>query len=503
MYSPPPRYRALALGALVLAAQACSDLPSAAPDAAPRRGALGAQAPDPADPVVRALASALAEPAARARLLEDLRDSPFPKHRLHLKSYLRGNSGGALLAAGARRAGIRPARLNALLDSLPDMEILMPVSMDRVGWKGTPDLVVTGSALAGAEIHRRGSLSGYTVEGTPVTIPVYEPVDRPQLILVRTRQDFGTDPEARRRGTPRKERGTISTMMLEESTCDPLTAVIECGSDTGTGGGGGSIPTGGGIQLSTGDTYQCMVGAYGAGDGDGDGVRDDCERELAHKFRPYLAVKQPPWYSFEGDEDLRREEHWAGTLGETSNSVRIFYALSYYRDLGDPTCFGCTSHVGDSEWINLHLFYQNGFWYVRKARLSAHWRETAESTETVSATNLQFPGDPGRVRVWVAEYKHANYKSRHACNNGGVFDNDDCSGNSFVLGNPFYEVEVLPDANLGNSWHIYRNCVPSREIVSSANECYWMTGAKFRGWTGNYSAPAAGVYHEALTAHYY
>lgn len=501
MYSPPPRYRALALGALVLAAQACSDLPSAAPSAAPRRDVIGAQAADAAEPVVRALASALAEPAARTRLLEDLRDSPFPKHRLHLKSYLRGSSGGALLAAGARRAGIRPARLSALLDSLPEMEILMPVSMDRVSWKGTPDLAVTGSALPRAEIHSRGSLSGYTVDSAPVTIPVYTPAGRPQLILIQTREDFGTDPEARRRGTPRKERGTVSTMLLEEGNCDPRTAKMECYPESG---GGTLAPAGGGVQLSTGDTYQCMVGAYGVGDGDGDGVRDDCEQELAQKFRPYLAVmKHDPWYTIAGDDDLRREEHWAGTLGETSGSVRIFYALSYYRDLGDPTCFGCSSHVGDSEWINVHLYYQNGSWYVRKARLSAHWRSTAESTETVTASYLEFPGAPGRARVWVAEYKHANYKSRHACNNGGVFDNDDCSANTFVLDHPSYEVEVLSSANLGNSWHPYRNCVYSRKLASAVQECYWVPGDDFRGWTGNYSASAAGVYHEALTAHYY
>lgn len=500
MYSPPRGFRFLALGALLAAAQACSDLPSTSPAAAPRLGAAGAQAADPADPVIRALANSLSDASVRKRLLEDLRDSPFPKHRLHLKSYLRGNSGSALLAAGAQKAGIRPARLNALLDSLPEMEIVMPTEMDRTRWTGTPDIVVVGSALDRSEIHRRGTLSGYTTAGAAITIPVYAPAGRPQIILIPTRQNFGADPEARRRSSPRKERGTVSTMMTEE--CDPMTAVIECSGDGTGGGGGGSTAVG--VRLSSGDTYQCMVGAYGPGDGDGDTIRDDCEAELAAKFRPYLALKaHDPWYTIAGDDDVRREEHWAGRLGDTHNAVKIFYALSYYRDMGDPTCLGCTSHVGDSEWINLHVYYQNGYWFVNKARLSAHWRSSAESTETVLAQDLEFPGEIGRIRVWVAEYKHANYKSRHACNNGGVFDNDDCSGNSFELGNPFYEVEVLSSANLGNSWHQYKNCVRSRKTDSPHVECYWEPTARFRGWTGNYSADNAGPYHEALTAYSY
>ncbi|HEX8830232.1 MAG TPA: hypothetical protein VF705_03650 [Longimicrobium sp.] len=392
-----------------------------------------------------------------------------------------------------------------LLDSLPELEIVMPTELDRTRWIGTPDVVVVGSALPRREIHSRGSLVGYTTSGESVTVPLYTPAGRPLILLIATRENFGTDPEARRLRAPRNTRRTVSTPELEMSTmssCDPLTAVIECVDEVGS--GGPATYAGGGVQLSSGYTYQCKVSAYAPGDAYGDTLLDDCERELAQRFRPYLAVRaRDYWYTIAGDDDVRREEHWAARTGDFPNSVKIFYALSYYKDMGDPTCLGCNGHDGDSEWINLHLFYANGFWYVDRARLSAHWHSFAESTETVDAQNLEFPGEPGRIRVWVAEYKHANYKSKHACNNGGVLDQDDCSGNSFALGNPFFEVEVLPDANLGNSWHPYKDCVPSRKSASPYQECYWSPDVRFKGWSHYRYRDDAGPYHESLTAYSY
>jgi hypothetical protein len=296
-------------------------------------------------------------------------------------------------------------------------------------------------------------------------------------------------------------------MLIEESGCDLQTAVTECTGETGGGGGfGGDAYVGGGIRLSTGETYQCMVGAYGIGDGDGDGIKDYCEAELAEKFRPYLAVKaEDTWYYIGGNEDLRRNPHWSARIGDTANSVKILYALSYYRDLGDPACWGCTAHAGDSEWINLHVFYYGGYWYVRKARLSAHWNAPTESTETVSADNLQFPGQPGRIGVWVAEYKHANYKSEHTCNwsGGWLGISDNCSANRFRPGDPFYEVSAPAYKNLGNSWHQYRNCVPTYDVPIIRIECYWTAGARFTGWQDSSVSGSGGPYFDALTAYSY
>ena len=51
---------------------------------------------NPVDSVAYALALALSNDEVRATLLEDMRDSPFEDHALHLHSYLAGNRGPAL-----------------------------------------------------------------------------------------------------------------------------------------------------------------------------------------------------------------------------------------------------------------------------------------------------------------------------------------------------------------------------------------------------------------------
>ena len=64
-----------------------------------------------ADSIGRALAIALNSGAIRQQVLEDLRDSPFPKHHIHLPSYLSGPRGASLLTALAEVAGIPPNRI--------------------------------------------------------------------------------------------------------------------------------------------------------------------------------------------------------------------------------------------------------------------------------------------------------------------------------------------------------------------------------------------------------
>lgn len=223
---------------------------------------------------------------------------------------------------------------------------------------------------------------------------------------------------------------------------------------------------------------------------------DQCEFELAYAFRPYLAVNN--W----GVDDLRREEYWSVKAGTGAYDIDIFYALSYYRDLGDPTCGGCTAHRGDSEWILLRVYPQAGKWWLRQAKLSAHWNSDAESTETVDAGALQYPNGTGygRPLVWVATHKHANYKSQNACNNGGWLDNDDCSSSSWATNNPAFETEVLPSANLGNSWNPLINCLTTRENGGTNVECYWVPHYTFNGWQFG-DEPSAGPYHTALTGH--
>jgi hypothetical protein len=216
---------------------------------------------------------------------------------------------------------------------------------------------------------------------------------------------------------------------------------------------------------------------------------------LAYAFRPYLSVLNP------GDE-TGREEYWSVRRGDIDRSIKIFYALSYYKDLGDLQLGNVTAHPGDAEWIILQVTYANGRWGLQQAKLSAHWDTGAESTETVAAAELQYPdgGATSRPLVWVAEGKHANYKSRSACNSGGKFYQDSCFWNSYVIGDPFYDVEVLSSANLGNSWHQAGQFYSSRKTASYFAETYWLQ-MKFYGWQNERDDPDSGGYYKPLTVH--
>lgn len=493
MRFPTRRAGVLAIAACLAGAQACSDAPLDPPVAA----RTTAQPADPAEPLVRALARALAEPSVRRRLFEDLRDSPFKQHKLHLQSYLRGASGQAVLAAGAKATGQSQAELQALLRTLPQMEIAIPIELHRLRWTGTPEVTVVGSALSRQEIGRRAVLNGYTTGGRAVSIHANARPKEALIALWPTEHDFGADPEAVRRNAPRKERSSVSTMSDEFSQCDDVVVREACGEP---GGGGGVLE--GGLVIPSGNTYQCMVAAYAGGDNDGDGVLDSCETEIAHAFRPYLALAA-------NDFDTRREEYWSGMKGDTQYSVRIFYALSYHNDGGDPETemFKSTSHQGDSEFIMIQVSYSGSRWRMDRAKLSAHWGTWTNSSEVVGYSELEYPDgiQRGRMRSWAARNKHANYKSRSACD-AGAYWADTCDGNYHSIWDAYYSVEALPTANLGNSWNHdpaygFKDCVYSREGQPwNRIECYWSSAENFFGWQPP-SSVGAGPYRESLIPH--
>jgi hypothetical protein len=256
------------------------------------------------------------------------------------------------------------------------------------------------------------------------------------------------------------------------------------------------------LAIPSGYTYECMVATYSSGDVDGDGILDSCEYELAYAFRPYLSLAN-------NDFDLRREEYWAGKKGDNDYAVQIFYALSYYNDGGDPETLNSYAHQGDSEWILAQVAYHGGKWRLQKAKLSAHWESLSSegSTETVGYDGFQYPDGTyrGRPLVWAARNKHANYKSQSACDSGGFLNADSCDSNSWSISDPAYTVELLSNANLGNSWHTdkdgFKNCVLSREGQPYDRwECYWLPDYNFFGWQSP-SSGGAGPYYNSLTAH--
>lgn len=480
------------LAAMLVGLAACSDkvdLPLAPGAANANRGVV--QSSEDVDAIARGIAVALADPTIRRQLLEDLRDSPFRKHGLHLRSYLRGNRGMVIGAAAAQATGMRTEQWLALEASLPALELSMPRSLDRVQWRGTENIVVFGTT---ATLRQRAAAPssevGYTVNGEAVEVPVWGRPAFPFIAITPVERHFGPDPEATRRAAPRQSGNTITTQqdeqmaLMSESTCDPTTAVVECDEPI-SGGGGSSGPTG--IQLASEFTLEGCTTNLTA-DQDQDRVLDTCEFELANAFRPRLAFTTD-------DDNTDREPYWTVARHPTEQGrIRIFYLPAYREDGGTPSG-GFTAHQGDSEFIIIEVGHLGSArWALINATLSAHWQKPTDYTATYGYDVLEFPESyRGRPRVWVAEDKHANYRSKSVCDSGAYyFDNCD---NGRDVGET---LEILQSANIGNSYHIGERLldrVTSRRGFPGVE--YLWTGSDFRGWL-NPTGAAAGPYSEPL-----
>jgi hypothetical protein len=461
-------FRFIALGLTIGAVTvlvACSDGPVAvdAPSTQSGSAAVKSQGRDPVDVLGHALAVALADRNLRLRVLEDMRDSPFPRHSLHVASYLRGSRGAPLLAAIVSATGRDLAQFRSELAALPNLALFLNPSSYRATWRGQANVAVL-PIYAGA-LDESGFARGYMTGGSEITVEYFAEAGLPVLVVGTTTIDYGADPEATRAASPRRAGSTISTAdelyRLNGRPVDEL--------------GANQVPArhDGVAGHHVSGTETCYP--VSSGDADNDTMLDSCEYALAYAAAPFLI------HDFY-DGDWSREPYWAVEL-LTPELVRVFYALSYHRDYGyDPT----NRHYGDSEFIIVDLWsYGSGHWKVQASFLSAHYNSPAESSEWVGLAYPDHPEivtDPNRPlgrETWVAKHKHANYKSQEACLNGNSvpFVHDVC-GNDVATA----YTEVFPDANLQ-----LLNCVSSRPNSPFfpwdyvGQECFW-TDARFQGW---------------------
>jgi hypothetical protein len=219
----------------------------------------------------------------------------------------------------------------------------------------------------------------------------------------------------------------------------------------------------------------CWATFYRAGsfhpDRDADGFDDNCELRLAQAFAPMLRFSN-------GTEDCPGgEAYWAAKFFDnlepygTGNFIRIAYLMAYYMDCGTG------GHTGDSEFIQLTITFVGAtkHWKIVDGWISAHASPGLVGANR-STWGREFEWPSGRrysfPRIYVAENKHANYRSRSVCNNSG----DICSG--FTDNGRF---RVWSDNNLGNAHQVLKNCVASLKNASSPVECFW-TGGDFGGW---------------------
>jgi hypothetical protein len=489
----------IVFSAAILAVSACSERSQERVGLPGLTSSDVARAPaERAAPVARAIARALARVDLRKQVLVDLRDSPFPGHKIHLASYLAGFRGRELARASAAAAGVSTETFLAAVRQLPETEFWMARPLDRTQWTGTPDVVVAGTTRSNREVALVGQVAGFDTAGMELQIPVDGAYfARPMLLIVPVQTGFGADPESLRAAAPHRDRTTISTINTEfGTTCDPMTSVTECdggGSGEGSGSGGGTPGTVPGIQLPMDITLNDCTTDLSA-DADMDGFNDECEYQLAYAFRPLLRVSYR-------DDHLARDPYWSVKYDPTTARVHIFYALAYLRDGGSKD-LQVGAHNGDSEWIILEVHHvMAGQWQMDYGRLSAHWGEPLgiDASGRWSYQDFTFSlGSRGRPDVWVAEEKHANYNTQAHCDVGS-YNTDTCDENTMLQ-----EPLVSRQRNVGNSAPVgtwTHDCVSTTLNNYGRVECFWAPWkSEFAGWQ-QATDGAAGPYRNSLGAY--
>ncbi|MBM4357555.1 MAG: hypothetical protein FJ096_05530 [Deltaproteobacteria bacterium] len=199
-------------------------------------------------------------------------------------------------------------------------------------------------------------------------------------------------------------------------------------------------------------------------DADRDGLDDACELAVVKGFEPELVfgpLETAP----------ARIPFWSARP-ETSETLRIFYALSYLVDAGDPTLGGVSAHDGDSEFIVLRVRYEGaGSWTLVEGYLSAHYATVCDAGGWFSADEFTYADfEGGRPIVHVAEGKHANYVDAASCDAGGCYQ-DHCG--DMLRG----KVGILPGRDLG----VRSTPIRASYDYASTTEWYW-DDVPFCGW---------------------
>jgi hypothetical protein len=306
------------------------------------------------------------------------------------------------------------------------------------------------------------------------------------------------------------------------SSCDPMTAVVECADEGGSSGGGGGgwsffgynssllydapgdpAPGSAGVWLgSSVSPSACFTSGGGAVTGDdvdGDGLANACEFPIARSFAPLL-------HYYTSEDCPRGEPYWAARR-TGYNTVRAVYLLAYYEDCG----YG--AHAGDAEAVVVDVAYNysTGHWQFQRMWTSAHfqggegcsdwynWRCDFSEWSSASQTNfsaraLAFPS------VWVAKDKHANYRNKSRCEDAvgnSVIGFDDKCGDTYRVRTPVHE-----ERNVGSIHVDLLGCVGSLNRGDSygRTECFFTDRDAFRGWTQTWlgSDKSAGKYVNLL-----
>jgi hypothetical protein len=237
--------RCTALALVSFGVAACSDSPPASPEnvqpPAPSAAVTAGQRQALAQ-LTRAIALALNDEELRHRIKMDMRAAPFAEHKLELTPYVRGRSGGLLLAKMATQAGRGREQMRNMLDDLPELEFYMPVREHRESWRGGTDLIVAGTLEGDDEGKTKVAPVAFDLQGRPVALSFDVAPSTPTLVLVRKEADFSKPMDlTRSRNVNDLDGAAIGTLKpsLIEDCVEPMKAMqFSCGG----GGGGGYTP---------------------------------------------------------------------------------------------------------------------------------------------------------------------------------------------------------------------------------------------------------------------
>lgn len=116
------------------------------------------------------------DPDARRAIRDILRDSPWSAHRVTLEELIKAEGGEIIANSIARVLGESTRVFQRRVESLPPLDFLMPNSVHRKSWSGTPGVALVASLGPDSEHH-----AIYGFEGDPVTL---EDFDRQQVYVL-------------------------------------------------------------------------------------------------------------------------------------------------------------------------------------------------------------------------------------------------------------------------------------------------------------------------------
>lgn len=155
-----------------------------------------------------------------------------------------------------------------------------------------------------------------------------------------------------------------------------------------------------------------VTSPFGSSDGDGDGIDDDVEAQLAADFLPEIRYHEDESCSAPGSRPILFRLRYASKNGiENTNFIAINYVRLYSADCAP------IAHDGDNEAFLVFLELVNGNWTFASLAATAHSGAWPVEVSTASFDPL----------LWVGKDKHGGFAEISECeSNIGFLVDDHC-----------------------------------------------------------------------------